>query len=171
MTAKSLDAMPLNSFTFHMRRDGRVVEGACLERMCARKGTRGSNPFLSATERYLMKKKILIVEDDRDILTTLQELLESEGYEADIAVNGREALEILRNSNPTPDLIVMDFAMPVMDAPEFTIEQKKDSRIAEIPILLVTANADPEGKRAKIGARAFLKIGRASCRERVCQYV
>ncbi|OQW54662.1 MAG: hypothetical protein A4S09_05760 [Proteobacteria bacterium SG_bin7] len=104
-----------------------------------------------------MIKKILIVEDDRDILVTLEELLTTEGYEVEIAGNGREALDCLLRTNRLPDLIVMDYSMPEMDAPTFKDEQSKNPRFAEIPILLVTANADAEGKKAKIGARSILK--------------
>ncbi len=104
-----------------------------------------------------MKKKILIVEDDRDILVTLQELLHMEGYDAEIASNGREAIEVLRQSQHLPNLIVMDYSMPEMDAPTFRVEQAKDTRFADIPILLVTANVDSEGKKAKIGAQGILK--------------
>lgn len=104
-----------------------------------------------------MKKKILIVEDDKDILVTLQELLHMEGYDADIASNGREALDVLRRSTHLPNLIVMDYSMPEMDAPAFRVEQSKDKRFANIPILLVTANVDAEGKKSKISAQGILK--------------
>jgi len=59
-------------------------------------------------------KKILIVEDDRNIQELLRQELNDEGYSALIASNGREALEILRGGD-RPDLIVLDLRMPAMD--------------------------------------------------------
>ncbi len=104
-----------------------------------------------------MKRKILVVEDDKDILMTLKELLEMEGFEADVAINGKEALNKLRAANDLPELIILDYSMPVMDAPAFKIEQENDSRIKHIPLILVTANAAPDHTKSKINARAFLR--------------
>ncbi len=104
-----------------------------------------------------MSKKILIVEDDKDILITLQELLESAGYIAETANNGIVALENLRLAQVLPDLILLDYMMPEMDGLMFRSEQEKNPRIASIPILLMTADAHPDVKQMQIGARAYIK--------------
>lgn len=104
-----------------------------------------------------MNKKILIIEDDKDILETLQELLESQGYLIALAENGLDALKVLRDSLQLPDLILLDYMMPEMDGASFRVEQIKDRRISEIPVLLMTADAHPDLKRAQIGARDFVK--------------
>ena len=104
-----------------------------------------------------MRKRILVVEDDRDILNILQELLVSEGYDTVTASSGLKALEILNKSEKLPDLIIIDFMMPEMNAVEFRAEQKKNPRFSAIPIFLITADARPDQKHLQIGARAYMK--------------
>ncbi len=64
----------------------------------------------------LMKKKILIVEDERSLRSLYEEELKEEGYEVLTACNGKEALLQLKSGKP--DLIVLDIVMPVMDGME-----------------------------------------------------
>ena len=104
-----------------------------------------------------MTTKILIVEDDIDILVTIKELLESQGYVAETAHNGMDALEVLKKTMTLPDLILLDYMMPEMDGATFRVEQERDSRIASIPILLMTADARPDEKQIQIGARGSIK--------------
>ena len=68
---------------------------------------------------------ILIVEDDRAIREPLSVLLRGEGYRVSLAENGQEALRKLR-TEPSPDIIVLDLRMPVMDGWEFRAIQKQD---------------------------------------------
>jgi CheY-like chemotaxis protein len=102
-------------------------------------------------------RKILIVEDAKDIQMLLSGLLRAEGYEVDCAANGREALELLRAADPLPGVILLDLMMPDMDGYEFRREQEKDARIATIPIVAMTADGDVQVKALRIGAQAFLK--------------
>jgi CheY-like chemotaxis protein len=104
-----------------------------------------------------VRKKILIVEDDRDILLTIQELLEGTGYETLVANNGVVALDVLKKTERLPDLIVLDYMMPEMDGGAFRAEQEKDPRLATIPILLMTAYAHPDVTQMRIGAKAYVK--------------
>ena len=83
---------------------------------------------------------LLIVEDDRDIRMDLADFLDSEGFQVLQAVNGREALEVLRNSNPIPDLILLDLMMPEMNGETFRREQLKDPRIKGIPTIVISAD-------------------------------
>ena len=84
---------------------------------------------------------ILIVEDDEDVREAMVAFLEMKGYSVASAVNGKEALDYLRDT-PVPDLIITDLAMPVMDGRQFRREQLKDVRLAAIPMLVITAMAD-----------------------------
>jgi CheY-like chemotaxis protein len=84
---------------------------------------------------------ILIVEDDEDARDALVALLQMKGYHAVPAGNGREALEYLRQAR-TPDLIILDLWMPIMNGWEFREEQMKDPRLAEVPVIIVTALSD-----------------------------
>jgi CheY-like chemotaxis protein len=83
-------------------------------------------------------KTILIVDDDDDIRDTMAELLESEGYNVALAADGRQALDHLRRA-PAPCLILLDLMMPVMNGFQFREEQRRDPRLAGIPVVVITA--------------------------------
>ncbi len=85
--------------------------------------------------------RILVVEDDEDAREAMVALLQMKGYRAVPAGNGKEALDYLRQA-PVPDLILLDLWMPVMDGWQFRSEQVKDPRLAEIPVIVVTALSD-----------------------------
>ena len=71
------------------------------------------------------QKSILIIEDDRDILEVLKDLLESEGYTVSTAENGKMGIEVLQALNEPPKLILVDLMMPIMDGLQFRQEQLK----------------------------------------------
>lgn len=104
----------------------------------------------------LSDKRILLVEDDVDILEALQELLESEGYTVLCATNGLEALQVLRTQS-LPTLILLDLMMPVMDGYQFCHAKKEDPRLAQIPVVVMSADGQVEKKIAQIGIPDFLK--------------
>jgi len=72
-----------------------------------------------------MQKKILVVDDDEHIRYLLEELLESEGFEVDSAVNGHAAVELCKKSNF--DLIITDIMMPDMDGLELLMYFRKNN--------------------------------------------
>lgn len=96
---------------------------------------------------------ILVVEDDEDIRNALTDLLEDEGYHTESAVNGKDALKIL-GEIPRPCLVLLDMMMPIMNGRQFLDEVMKDSKLAPIPILIVSAIADKTNIEGSIG---FLK--------------
>jgi CheY-like chemotaxis protein len=85
--------------------------------------------------------RILVIEDDQDICEAMVIILQMKGYSVASAANGRKALDYLHDA-PLPDLIITDLAMPVMDGRQFRREQLKDSRLAPIPTLVITAMGD-----------------------------
>jgi CheY-like chemotaxis protein len=85
--------------------------------------------------------RILVVEDDEDAREAMVALLQMKGYRAVPAGNGKQALDYL-NRAPVPDLIILDLWMPVMDGWQFRNEQIKDPRLAEIPVIVLTALSD-----------------------------
>src|ERR1041384_8053025 len=95
---------------------------------------------------------ILGVDADPDIRDSLREVREDEGYEVACVGNGREALGHLKAANPRPCVILLDLMMPVMDGWQFRKEQKQDSEIAGIPLVVITAT----GKRPVLIAAAEL---------------
>jgi len=91
-------------------------------------------------------RKILIAEDDVRNVFALINVLEPLGARVEIARNGREALDKLRDAGGDIDLVLMDIMMPEMDGFTAMKEIRADSRIAKIPIIALTANAMPEDR-------------------------
>lgn len=81
---------------------------------------------------------ILVVDDDADIRSALGQVLELEGYEVAYAANGSEAWASLQ-AGPPPHLVLLDLMMPVMDGAEFLRLLRGDSRLAALPVVLVSA--------------------------------
>ncbi len=84
--------------------------------------------------------KILLVEDDPDILDNLKTFLENEGFEIVTAENGDLALKLLKSI--TPDLIISDIMMPIVDGYELLKKIKNNIRLDSIPFIVLTAKSD-----------------------------
>jgi len=84
-----------------------------------------------------MPKKILIVDDDPDLVEAVTMILESKNYEVAAAYGGIEGLEKAKTENP--DLIVLDVMMPDKDGYVVCKELKADPNLSKIPVLLLTA--------------------------------
>ncbi len=98
------------------------------------------------TSNEKRKKIILIIEDEKDILFTLKDFLESEDYQVLIAENGFEAMQLLKTSG-IPDLILLDMKMPVMNGWEFAIEfLDKHDHLSPIVVMTAAANAEQRAK-------------------------
>lgn len=87
-----------------------------------------------------MSARVLVIDDDPDIRRLVHAALEIEGYEIRHAVNGRQGLEVL--GAWTPDLILLDIGMPVMDGREFLKRYREDGR-AQAKVVIFTAAHDP----------------------------
>jgi CheY-like chemotaxis protein len=101
---------------------------------------------------------VLVVEDDADILHALVQVLEDEGHSVRTAVNGRAALDLLRapGTHP-PRVILLDLMMPVMDGWTFRAEQLRDPTLAQIPVVLLTADTGAEEKTAQLKIAVSLR--------------
>ena len=82
------------------------------------------------------RKRILIVDDEEDILTYLSTLLQDHGYETQIAKDGVEAWKKVEEG--IPDLITLDISMPEKSGIRFYRDLKNDNRLKKIPIVIVT---------------------------------
>jgi two-component system response regulator MprA len=100
---------------------------------------------------------ILLVDDDADLRDSLEDALRAEGYEVSTAVNGKDALHLLREVSVRPDLILLDIMMPEMDGWAFRGEQRKDPCLAWIPVIVFTAYGSPRDIASQLGAVGFLK--------------
>lgn len=90
------------------------------------------------------KKRILVVDDEMDLVETLRFSLELEGYEVLTSYNGEEALHLARNNQP--DLILLDVMLPKMDGYKVCRLLKFDARYKHIPILMLTAKAQEKDR-------------------------
>ncbi len=82
------------------------------------------------------KKKILIVDDEPDVLLLLGERLTKAGYSVIKAASGKETIELA--GKKMPDLIILDIAMPGMDGSEVASTLRGDPKTKDIPILFLT---------------------------------
>ncbi|HYK22912.1 MAG TPA: GAF domain-containing protein, partial [Pyrinomonadaceae bacterium] len=103
--------------------------------------------------------RVLIVDDDRKILDLLVDLLVLEGYEISTAVDGAEAIELVRTFDP--DIVVSDVVMPNVGGLELCRHLKADQRTAQLPVLLISGritsdDAGIEGLHA--GADDYLDL-------------
>ena len=87
------------------------------------------------------KKKVLIVDDEPDIVILLKSRFESNGFKTIGVSNGKEAID--KALQEKPDIILLDLLMPVMDGYEAMRHLRKNEKTRDIPIILFTA-APPE---------------------------
>jgi CheY-like chemotaxis protein len=85
----------------------------------------------------VVSARVLVIEDDRDMRDALVEVLRLEGFEVESAGNGADGLAHARAHHP--DVILLDLMMPIMSGWEFRAEQRKDPRIGEIPVIVMSA--------------------------------
>ena len=104
----------------------------------------------------IMKKKILIIEDEEILLNLLQKKLTNEGYDISIARDGEEGL--LKMKEIKPNLILLDIIMPRLDG--FGVLEKiiKDEELKKIPVIIISNSGQPvELERAKkLGTKDWL---------------
>lgn len=102
------------------------------------------------------KKKILLVDDEEDVLRTVGFRLQSSGYEVVTASDGMEGLE--KAHSEKPDLVILDLMLPKMDGYKVCAFLKKDTRYKDIPIVMFTAKAGDLDKKLglEVGADAYV---------------
>lgn len=98
------------------------------------------------------RPRILLVDDDPDILDVLEITLSEEDYELLKAHDGEEALKIIK-SEPL-DLVLLDYAMPKMNGRQVCIEVKKDILLSHLPVIMVTGKGEVKDKIGGIDAGA-----------------
>ncbi|MEW5807071.1 MAG: response regulator transcription factor, partial [Acidobacteriota bacterium] len=88
--------------------------------------------------------RILVVDDEKDIVELVKYNLEKEGLQVSTASNGFDALNVIHKS--TPDLILLDIMMPQLDGLEVCRRLKKDDSLRDIPIIFLTAKSEEVDK-------------------------
>jgi DNA-binding response OmpR family regulator len=89
-------------------------------------------------------KKILVVDDEVDLVETVRFPLEMEGFDVLVSYNGEDALSQARKENP--DLIILDLMLPKLDGYKVCRLLKFDERYKHIPILMLTAKTQKKDK-------------------------
>jgi len=92
----------------------------------------------------MSQAKILIVDDEPDLVETIRFSLELEGYNVLVASNGEEGLNLARQEKP--DLILLDLMLPKLDGYKVCRLLKFDERYKHIPILMLTAKTQEKDK-------------------------
>ena len=100
--------------------------------------------------------KVLVVEDDRFLVSAYRAKLEKSGYEVQIASDGDEALAVLKSF--TPDVMLLDLVMPRRDGFSTLEEIKKDSRLDKIPVIVTSNLGQKEDidKAMALGANDYI---------------
>ncbi len=103
-----------------------------------------------------MKERVLVVDDDPDIVQFVRMNLELEGFEAETADNGRTALELAKQR--PPDLILLDVMMPEMDGLTVLRRLRNSPATANVPVIILTAKALAEDrvKGLNLGADDYI---------------
>ncbi len=96
------------------------------------------------TEKKNGKSRILIIDDDEDILDITRAFLESRGYDVLQASTGKEALKVVSESRP--NLVLLDVMMPKMDGFWLCRVLKSDPKLQHIPIIFLTAKDDAQSR-------------------------
>ena len=96
-----------------------------------------------------MSKKILIVDDDPDIVSYLEATFKDAGYATCIAYHGEDALRMVKTENP--DLITLDMDMPVKGGTMFFVGLRKEKDVKDIPVIVISGvGPRPPSLRADI---------------------
>ena len=89
-----------------------------------------------------MSKKILVVDDEPDILLTVGQMLEMSGYEVIRAKDGNECIDKMNELETDPDLIILDIMMPNVSGWDVAAKLKENPKWKNIPIVFLTAKGD-----------------------------
>jgi CheY-like chemotaxis protein len=100
-------------------------------------------------------KTILVVDDEFGIAEALSSTLADEGYRVFTAANGKQGLVLLAEVHP--DLLIVDFMMPIIGGHGMIVAMKADPAHAEIPVILMSAVAEAEIAKTTSGYKAYLR--------------
>jgi len=104
----------------------------------------------------MAKKKILVIEDEVDLVKAMQIRLEQAGYDVISSNDGKNGLDKAKQEGP--DLIILDLMLPKMDGYKVCGLLKADSRYNKIPVIMATARAQESDSKLgfEVGADAYI---------------
>ncbi len=92
-----------------------------------------------------MTKKVLLAEDEKNVILGVRTCLDAVGYRVEVVEDGEEALKSVRREHP--DLVLLDLLMPRVDGFEVLKELKGKEETKHIPIIVLTAKAEEEDRQ------------------------
>ncbi|HOL18389.1 MAG TPA: response regulator [Bacillota bacterium] len=103
-----------------------------------------------------MSKRILLVEDEKNIILGLRTCLDAAGYQVEVVEDGEAALAAVHREKP--DLVLLDLLLPKVDGFEVLSTMKNDHNLKQIPVIVLTAKAEEEDRRRALdlGANAYM---------------
>lgn len=103
-----------------------------------------------------MNQKILLVEDEKNIILGVRTCLDAVGYQVEVVEDGEAALAAVRREKP--DLMLLDLLLPKVDGFEVLSVLKSDDKNKDIPIIVLTAKAGEEDRQRALdlGANAYM---------------
>ncbi len=108
-----------------------------------------------ATLHDAPRQIVMLVDDDEDLREMMSELLMTNGFDVLQAGNGLEAMEVLKETERLPSVVLLDMAMPTMDGPTFLRVRAEDPILKDIPVLAISGSPPP--KAATKGIEGFLR--------------
>lgn len=103
-----------------------------------------------------MKKRVLLAEDEPNIVESLTFLLERAGFEVTVESDGRHALDAALND--TPDVLILDVMLPELDGYEILRQLRADRRAEHLPVLMLTAKSQREDRETALDCGADMFI-------------
>jgi len=98
---------------------------------------------------------VLVVDDDREWRETVGEFLDVNGYSVQSAANGSEALS--KHYQTSPELILLDLNMPILDGWGFLAERASYPQLAEVPVVIMSAASGIAGRAMEAGVRGVMR--------------
>jgi DNA-binding response OmpR family regulator len=111
---------------------------------------------LFKSKKKTSRARVLVVDDESDIVSTIQYRLKFCGFDVITASNGKEGLE--KAANEKPDIILLDINMPVMDGHEMLERLKNRPDLKDTPVIMLTAYSDRKdiAKTADLGIADYI---------------
>lgn len=103
-----------------------------------------------------MTKRVLLAEDEPNIVESLTFILERSGFDVSVTTTGREALELAQSA--IPDILILDVMLPEMDGYEVLRRLRADTRTTALPVLMLTAKGQREDRETAIACGADMFI-------------
>lgn len=139
---------------------GRVMLVLSPDELFSRFNTRGAEirPAAAVRPAERRRKAVLVVDDSITTRTLEKSILEANGYQVFLAVDGLQALEMLREGDVQVDVVITDIEMPRMDGFQLLSALKSDTSLATTPVVVMTSRGDPEDVRRglELGADAYV---------------